>query len=173
MKRCDRLMAFAESVIGNSWVQVMHMVESDVAGEPVQQWGKAKIGGAPERRIDGPPVAVPHPNGLLESMLHREQPHPYDRCRHHDRHLHSRDVSEPEQKAQPHNLAGQRRICDVHGSAFMPVGLRRVEWHSVKGKEDQRRQEEIGDKPMPCRAMPPTLSWAQCEILADGQAEEE
>jgi hypothetical protein len=80
-------MARFEPVVRDAGIEVVDVVEADVAGEPLQQARQLEVGAALERRRNRMPGRLPGPERILEPMLDREQPDADDRADGDDRTL--------------------------------------------------------------------------------------
>ena len=65
-----------EVVVGDPRVEVMDVVQPDVAGEELQHLRQLQVGAAAQRGVGVGPVAVALPEGVLELVLDVEQPDP-------------------------------------------------------------------------------------------------
>src|SRR5438105_1694935 len=61
-------------IIGNPAAQMVDMVQADVRGEPTQNQRQVVMRAPLQSRLVQGPLTVMSPEGLLELMLHLEQP---------------------------------------------------------------------------------------------------
>ena len=64
-----------EVVVGNAGTEVVNVMEADVAGEELKDLGQLQVGAPAERRVGVGPAVGALPVGVLELMLHVEEPH--------------------------------------------------------------------------------------------------
>src|SRR5579863_9658424 len=68
------VMTSFEMVVRNARTQVMNMMEADIAGEPLQEFGQFVKRAALERRRGVIPILGARPVSALELVLHIEEP---------------------------------------------------------------------------------------------------
>src|SRR5580658_3141332 len=69
-----RAVAGLEPAVRDPLIQMMDVMEADIAGEPLQQRRQLQIGTAAERRRDRLPLVLACPERGLESVLDRKEP---------------------------------------------------------------------------------------------------
>ena len=69
-----RVMAFLETVVGNTGAQVVDVVETDIAGEPLENFGKFVERAPFEGCRCEVPLTFTGPVNILELVLHIEHP---------------------------------------------------------------------------------------------------
>ena len=73
-------MTLLEIVVRYPWSQMMHMMEPDTAGHPLQYRGELEIRTTSDRRRGVVPMLVILPVRILELMLNEEQPETRGEC---------------------------------------------------------------------------------------------
>ena len=85
-----RVMTVLQPIVGDAGIELMNLVEADIASELLQYPGQAKMRCAQQRGIGESTVALPRPERVLEAVLYREQPNSDDRRQRHNRQLRRR-----------------------------------------------------------------------------------
>ncbi len=83
-----------EPVIGNAAAQMMHVMDTDIGGEPAQHAGQHIIRAAVQRGLVQVPGPVVFPQRMLELVLHVEQPDAEGRGQDRDRQMHQQEGAE-------------------------------------------------------------------------------
>ena len=76
LKQRLRFVAFLEMIIRNARAEMVNVMKANVAGEPLQQFGKFVKRAAIQRGRGVIPILAAFPVNSLELMLNIKQPHP-------------------------------------------------------------------------------------------------
>ena len=121
------LQAAGQLVVGDARIQVVDVVEADVAAEPLQNRRKLVIRAALQPGFEEVPVFVPLPEGAREVVLHIEQPDADRRGNRQDRDLYQQHSLPAYQPGQGGQQAGQRQVGVDYAPFFPFTGPRAVE----------------------------------------------
>ena len=146
-----RVVAFFQLVVWNPWAQVMDVVETDVASEPLQDLGKFVERAAQQRGGRVVPLFMVVPVNVLELVLHVEHP---DASGTGD-HRHGKLNHQPALPAQRPDLqARENRHGDIHGpnrhfftAARIAVGEPLIN-EKQAGRGDQKQNDRIAHDPV-------------------------
>src|SRR6476660_5696270 len=92
-----------QPIVGNAAAKMMNVLDANVGTEPPKHRREVVIRGAAQRRFVQVPAAIFAPEGLLELVLHIEQPHTESRSEKHDRQVDKKesfDANEPDQQCR-------------------------------------------------------------------------
>ena len=104
------VIAFGQVVIGDLRAQVMDVMKTDVAREPLQDERQLIEGTALQPRLHKFPAFVPIPVGRVEVVLHVEKPDPDRGADHQDWQLYHEICLPPDQPARQGDRNHQRKI---------------------------------------------------------------
>src|SRR5262245_50420101 len=147
---------------------MVHMVQPDAPGEPLQERGQPEMRAAAQRRIDVIPLAMWRPISVLELVLYVEQPHAghggevvRERVREQHRFPPDRDKGERQQcrngeVSRPH--AG-----DLHGARRTASAAESLAEQQMNRAAEKKREW------MPNDAVPEARAGRPRAILAHGE----
>src|SRR6185503_11292517 len=104
------IIAFGQVVVGDLGAQMMDVMKTDVAREPLQEKRQFVKGTALQARLYKFPAFVPIPVGRVEVVLHVEKPNPDRGADHQDWQLYHEVCLPPDQPARQGDRNHQRKI---------------------------------------------------------------
>lgn len=99
-----------QAVIGHARHKVMHVMESDIPGEPLKDAREFQVRAAVECSFERCPPFLAVPFGILEPVLYREQPNACDRGKNRDRQLHEKNMFPAQKNGEPKNIVASARF---------------------------------------------------------------
>ncbi len=138
-------------VIGNRRLQMVDVVEPDVAGEPLQDPGQLVERTALERRPGEIPLLAPRPIDAIELMLHIEQPDPGGTGHRRDDHLNQEVGFKTEHPTQRDGHSQNGQIRPVHRVTLPFPGVARgepVEKQEQAGRRDHKQHDRVARQPV-------------------------
>ena len=154
------LMASLQIVIGNPRAQMMNVMKSDVAREPLQDLGQFVERTALQRCRGVIPLAAAFPVNSFKLMLDIKQPHAGRTGHQHRRQLNYQVSLEPKNGAQPGGGGENCQICPIDRVTLSLGSFWRGE-PMFDHKQEKRRNEEEHDRvarepvqePIPARGL--------------------
>ena len=132
------VVAALEPVVGDPGAQVVDVVQADVRGEPLEDLRELQEGRAEEGGVVVVPVLLPVPVGVLELVLHVEQPHPEGARQQGDRELDHQEGHDADCEPRPGQNPGEGRVGPPHGLPLALPGAGHVPREPVLDEEVER-----------------------------------
>src|SRR3954463_2010892 len=156
-----------EVVIGDTCTQVMDVVETDVAGEVLQQPRQLQVGASVHRCLVVAPFLVRLPVGVLELVLHVEKPDPDDSGDHEHRPLHEEERAPTDEEARGRD---DNREREVGGEDAVAHALRRATRHEPRLQDEHEHPAETEHHEWVAeKAIAEAPPAAERPVLVDGQ----
>ena len=129
-----------EVVVGDPRVEVVHVVQADVAGEELQRLRELEVGAAAQRRVGERPGLGVLPVGVLELVLDVEEEDARRAAQPHGGHLHEQVLAPADQPAQPADQDQEGDVGEDHAAPDARL-------HTVP--DEARQDDERVDRPDP------------------------
>ena len=115
-------MCALEVVVRNPRIQVVHVMQADVAREEPEHPRQLEVRASPQRRVGVFPAARALPVGLLELVLHVEQPDACGAGEKRRRRPHEHVIPPANEPAERPDDEGQRDVRRHHATAHTRPG---------------------------------------------------
>ena len=142
---------------------------ADVAGEPMQPARQVVEGAAFDPRALEVPLGMFPPVGVLELVLHVEEPDADGPPNQHDWHLHQQEAAPSQRRAGHGDQHGRGRVRPGYASPLLAPVVWGVPGKSMLDEELPSRAEDQEHEEIPAQPIPHPTPTGRAQVLLDSQ----
>ena len=158
-----------QAIIRNAAVEVMHMVHTDVGGDPAQNAGQFVVRAAKERSVVRFPSMILSPDRIFELMLHVEQPNADRRSKKGDRKLYDQEGADAKKVDHDAGDESDGGIRSHGADPKPPIGIGKPKRQAVAEQEVVSRPNHEHDEGMAIETISKATQPRQRPILPNRQ----
>lgn len=158
-----------EAIVGDAAVEMMDVVQADIAGEPLENFGQAIVAAALETGMDAVPFFMTLPVVRVKLMLNIKHPDADCRGKDDDRQVDHEKVGDAEVVATGNDAGKDREIEHVDTGTLAMLFTGSADGRAKADEKKQRWKQPEHDDRMAIEVIAKLFHGAESVVFIDGQ----